>query len=83
MEWYDFFLYGAATALIFNQLYFPSVDPLLGTLSAHGLLRRQRTPSRSRMRLSWLNKLTLIMRSMYGRGRFDLLRQRVLYASAA
>jgi MHS family shikimate/dehydroshikimate transporter-like MFS transporter len=34
MEWYDFFLYGAATALIFNQLYFPSVDPLLGTLAA-------------------------------------------------
>jgi MFS transporter, MHS family, shikimate and dehydroshikimate transport protein len=34
MEWYDFFLYGAATALIFNQLYFPSADPLLGTLAA-------------------------------------------------
>ncbi len=34
MEWYDFFLYGAATALIFNQLYFPSVDPLIGTLAA-------------------------------------------------
>ena len=34
LEWYDYFLYGAATALIFNQLYFPSVDPLLGTLAA-------------------------------------------------
>jgi MHS family shikimate/dehydroshikimate transporter-like MFS transporter len=34
MEWYDYFLYGAATALIFNQLYFPKVDPLLGTLAA-------------------------------------------------
>jgi MFS transporter, MHS family, shikimate and dehydroshikimate transport protein len=34
MEWYDYFLYGAATALIFNQLYFPSVDPLIGTLAA-------------------------------------------------
>ena len=34
MEWYDYFLYGAATALIFNQLYFPNVDPLLGTLAA-------------------------------------------------
>jgi metabolite-proton symporter len=34
MEWYDYFLYGAATALIFNQLYFPKVDPLIGTLAA-------------------------------------------------
>ncbi len=30
-----------------------------------------------------INKLKLVKRSMYGRGRFDLLRQRVLYASAA
>ena len=34
MEWYDYFLYGAATALIFNELYFPNVDPLIGTLAA-------------------------------------------------
>ena len=31
----------------------------------------------------WLNKLKLIKRQMYGRGKLDLLRQRVLYASAA
>jgi len=30
-----------------------------------------------------VNKLKFIKRSMYGRGKFDLLRQRVLYASAA
>jgi transposase len=30
-----------------------------------------------------VNKLKLIKRSMYGRGKFDLLRQRVLYTSAA
>jgi transposase len=30
-----------------------------------------------------INKLKLIKRSMYGRGKFDLLRQRVLYAWAA
>lgn len=30
-----------------------------------------------------VNKLKLIKRSMYGRGKFDLLRQRVLYAAAA
>jgi transposase len=30
-----------------------------------------------------VNKLKLIKRSMYGRGKFDLLRQRVLYAAAS
>jgi len=30
-----------------------------------------------------MNKFKLIKRQMYGRGKFDLLRQRVLYASAA
>ena len=30
-----------------------------------------------------INKLKLVKRSMYGRGKFDLLRQRVLYACAA
>ena len=36
IEWYDFFLYGTAAALVFNRLFFPTVDPLLGTLSAFG-----------------------------------------------
>jgi hypothetical protein len=37
IEWYDFFLYGLVTAVVFAKLYFPNEDPLSGTLSAFGI----------------------------------------------
>src|SRR5215813_3029414 len=38
IEWYDFNLYGLAAAVYLGKLFFPTRDPVVGTLAALGTL---------------------------------------------
>ncbi len=34
IEWYDYYIFGTAAALVFGQLFYPSFSPAAGTLAA-------------------------------------------------
>jgi len=34
LEWYDYALYGLASALVFNKLFFPDLSPAVGTIAS-------------------------------------------------
>lgn len=36
IEWYDFYIYATASALIFGKLFFPTSDPFFSTLASFG-----------------------------------------------
>ena len=36
IEWFDFFAYSTAAALVLNALFFPTYDPVVGTVLAFG-----------------------------------------------
>ncbi|SJM56206.1 MFS transporter [Gulosibacter sp. 10] len=38
LEWFDFFVYGTASALVFGPLFFPDIDPAAGVLASFATL---------------------------------------------
>ena len=42
LEWYDYYLFGTAAALVFNRLFFTDLDPTAALLASVLLRRRNR-----------------------------------------
>ncbi|MEK8173746.1 MFS transporter [Streptomyces sp. M19] len=38
VEWYDYFVFGTASAVVFNRVFFPDLDPAVGTLASFATL---------------------------------------------
>lgn len=47
IEWYDYFIYSTATALVFGKLFFTTLSPASGTLAAFATLGSASSPARS------------------------------------
>ena len=53
IEWFDFFLFGSATPLVFNRLFFPATDPLVSLLLMFQPQVRFLSPKTDKPALTW------------------------------
>lgn len=52
IEFYDFYIYGTAAALIFPHVFFPNMGPTMATISSSARSRSRSCPARSVPRCS-------------------------------